>query len=50
LPFIGYAPGLVGVYQVNVTIPADWPTSTSYLDCYSGAHFSALYLPIAAAH
>ena len=36
LPFIGYAPGLVGVYQVNVKIPADWPTDTAYLDCYSG--------------
>jgi uncharacterized protein (TIGR03437 family) len=49
LPFIGYAPGLVGVYQVNVKIPADRPTNTSYLDCYSGGQISWLYLPVAAA-
>jgi uncharacterized protein (TIGR03437 family) len=49
LPFIGYAPGLVGVYQVNVKIPADWTTNTSYLDCYSGGQASTLNLPIAAA-
>ncbi|HEY4363614.1 MAG TPA: hypothetical protein VGN17_21795 [Bryobacteraceae bacterium] len=49
LPFIGYAPGLVGVYQVNIKIPADWPTSTPYLDCYSGGRITILNLPVAAA-
>jgi uncharacterized protein (TIGR03437 family) len=46
LPFIGYAPGLVGVYQVNVVIPSDWPAGTAVLDCYTGTASSALYLPV----
>jgi len=25
MPFIAYAPGLLGVYQVDLVIPADWP-------------------------
>ncbi|MBI2689216.1 MAG: hypothetical protein HYX27_23175 [Acidobacteria bacterium] len=33
LPFIAYAPGLLGVYQVDVTIPADWPSGWAYLHC-----------------
>jgi uncharacterized protein (TIGR03437 family) len=48
LPFIGYAPGLVGVYQVNVTIPAGWPAGMSLLDCYSGQQSSTQSLPIGA--
>ena len=48
LPFVGYAAGLVGAYQVNVTIPGDWPAGASYLDCYSGARYSSLNLPVGA--
>jgi uncharacterized protein (TIGR03437 family) len=48
LPFIGYAPGLVGVYQLNVTIPSDWPAGMSLLDCYSGQQSSTQSLPVGA--
>ena len=36
LPFIGYAPGMVGVYQADLTIPADWPAGISSVSCLSG--------------
>jgi uncharacterized protein (TIGR03437 family) len=49
LPFVGYAPALVGVYQVNVTIPSDWPAGLSDLNCYVGAVSSVMLLPVAAA-
>ncbi|MBY0506216.1 MAG: hypothetical protein K2X03_20025 [Bryobacteraceae bacterium] len=34
--FLGYAPGLVGVYQVEAEIPADWPAGEANLFCRSG--------------
>ena len=49
LPFVGYAPGLLGEYQVNVKIPADWPSGASLIDCYSGTQSSVLDLPIGGA-
>jgi uncharacterized protein (TIGR03437 family) len=33
LPFIAYAAGLVGVYQADVTIPADWPAGKQSIYC-----------------
>lgn len=36
LPFAAYAPGLVGVYQVDAVIPADWPAGQSSLTCAVG--------------
>lgn len=36
LPFVAYAPGLVGVYQVDAVIPADWPAGLAYLTCAVG--------------
>lgn len=28
VPFAGLAPGLIGIYQLNIQIPNDWPDST----------------------
>ena len=36
LPFAAYAPGLVGVYQVDAVIPGDWPAGPSTLTCAVG--------------
>lgn len=33
LPFVAYAPGLVGVYQVDATIPDDWPAGLHTITC-----------------
>jgi uncharacterized protein (TIGR03437 family) len=33
LPFVAYAPGLVGVYQVDATIPEDWPAGQQTISC-----------------
>jgi uncharacterized protein (TIGR03437 family) len=33
LPFIAYAPGLVGVYQVDITIPSNWPAGRALINC-----------------
>jgi uncharacterized protein (TIGR03437 family) len=48
VPFVGYAPGLVGFYQVNITIPIDWPAGPALLDCYSGAQSSTGTIPVGA--
>ena len=34
--FAGIAPGLVGIYQVDVTIPASYPSSLATLGCSQG--------------
>lgn len=33
LPFVAYAPGLVGLYQVDATIPEDWPAGQQTISC-----------------
>jgi uncharacterized protein (TIGR03437 family) len=33
IPYFAYAPGLLGVYQVDAVIPADWPIGQSQLTC-----------------
>jgi uncharacterized protein (TIGR03437 family) len=35
IPFLAYAPGLVGVYQADLTIPIDWPAGAFPLACDS---------------
>jgi uncharacterized protein (TIGR03437 family) len=42
LPFVAYAPGMIGVYQVDVTIPADWPAGEHLLTCESNVGFTTL--------
>lgn len=42
IPFIAYAPGLLGVYQVDLVIPTGWPAGPAALSCrlsdgYSGS-------------
>jgi uncharacterized protein (TIGR03437 family) len=34
VPFAGLSPGLIGVYHIDVTIPADWRSSRARLSCY----------------
>ncbi len=42
-----YAPNLIGVYQIDVEIPSDWPTGTAYVFCKGVSPFaSGGYLPI----
>ena len=36
IAFAGLAPGLGGLYQINVTLPANLPTGTAYLNVYVG--------------
>jgi uncharacterized protein (TIGR03437 family) len=40
LPFVGYAPGLIGVYQVDMTIPKNWPAGPSSIRCESSGRLS----------
>jgi uncharacterized protein (TIGR03437 family) len=47
MPFLAYAPGQIGIYQADITIPADWPNQTGLLICdINGAKTSA-WIPIA---
>ena len=46
LPFAAYAPGLVGVYQVDAIIPADWPAGPSTLTCAVGQNPPVSYANI----
>ena len=49
VPAQTYAPELIGVYQIDVEIPADWPTGTAYVFCKGASPFaSGGYVPIAA--
>jgi uncharacterized protein (TIGR03437 family) len=41
LPFVAYAPGLTGVYQVDMTIPADWPAGEAVVTCESNTPIGA---------
>jgi uncharacterized protein (TIGR03437 family) len=45
LPFIAYAPGLIGVYQVDMKIPPDWPAGRHFINC-EGAGYTggAIYI------
>jgi uncharacterized protein (TIGR03437 family) len=36
IPFAAYAPGLLGVYQIDAVVPADWPAGQSNLTCAVG--------------
>lgn len=38
LPFAAYAPGLLGVYQIDAVIPSDWPAGSSTLTCAAGSN------------
>ncbi|MEO8368617.1 MAG: hypothetical protein ABI806_05420 [Candidatus Solibacter sp.] len=49
IPFLAYAPGLVGVYQADIAIPADWPSGKAFLVCDSRGVAAVALLPIAAA-
>ncbi len=40
LPFVAYAPGLIGVYQVDMTIPKNWPAGPSSIRCESSGQLS----------
>jgi uncharacterized protein (TIGR03437 family) len=47
LPFVAYAPGLVGVYQIDLTIPEDWPAGLSRIDCYTNdRNRASSFLPV----
>ncbi|MDX2269094.1 MAG: hypothetical protein NW208_13375 [Bryobacter sp.] len=47
LPTIIYAPGLIGVYQIDVRIPADWPSGISNLICtHDNQNFTRARVPI----
>ncbi len=35
IPALIYAPGLIGAYQADLTIPADWPSGANQLRCRS---------------
>ena len=37
VPTVIYAPNLIGAYQIDVEIPADWPTGTSNVFCVGQA-------------
>ena len=50
IPFLAYAPGLVGVYQADIVIPADWPAGNALLICDSKGTATSGWLPIASAH
>lgn len=47
LPFVAYAPGLVGVYQVDMTIPPDWPAGRHLINC-EGAGYTASWIYVGA--
>lgn len=36
VPFAGLAGGSIGIYQIDVTVPADWSSPTAYLQCVMG--------------
>lgn len=43
IPFLGFAPGFAGVYQVDARIPANWPAGRSQLACTVGQNPPASY-------
>jgi uncharacterized protein (TIGR03437 family) len=48
LPFVAYAPGLAGFYQVDITIPPDWPAGMFQVACYSGTARTDGFLEVGA--
>ncbi len=48
LPFVAYAPGLAGFFQVDITIPPDWPAGTFQVACYSGTARTDGFLEVGA--
>lgn len=48
LPFVAYAPGLTGFYQVDITIPPDWPAGQFQVACYSGTARTDGFLEVGA--
>lgn len=46
LPFVAYAPGLVGVYQVDATIPEGWPAGLHAIRCQAGIRIAEGEIPI----
>ena len=47
IPFLAYASHLLGVYQIDLTIPSDWPSGVARLDCQAEGKSTFAYLPIA---
>jgi uncharacterized protein (TIGR03437 family) len=46
LPFVAYAPNLVGVYQVDVTLPDAWPSGWHRLRCEAAGVITEAVLPL----
>ena len=46
IPFLAYAPGLIGVYQADITIPLDWPAGWALLICDSKGAGTAGWVPV----
>jgi uncharacterized protein (TIGR03437 family) len=49
IPFLAYAPGLVGVYQADITIPAEWSAGNAILVCDSHGAVTSGWVPVGAA-
>lgn len=39
LPFVGLAGGAVGLYQIDLTVPDDWPEGVTFVRCSIGSFF-----------
>ncbi|MCU1238506.1 MAG: hypothetical protein JWP63_6473 [Candidatus Solibacter sp.] len=46
IPFLAYAPGLIGVYQADLIIPADWPAGNALLICDVKGAATSAWLPV----
>lgn len=47
LPFVAYAPGLIGAYQVDATIPEAWPAAgVQLIRCESGGLLTEALVPV----
>lgn len=46
LPFVAFAPGLIGVYQVDATIPDAWPSGLNRIRCEAGGRSGEGFVPI----
>jgi uncharacterized protein (TIGR03437 family) len=46
IPFLAYAPGLVGVYQADLTLPEGWPAGPSLLVCDSAGKSTSGWVQI----
>ncbi|MEO8596814.1 MAG: hypothetical protein ABI759_26075 [Candidatus Solibacter sp.] len=46
MPFLAYAPGMIGVYQADLTIPADFPAGPAILACDSNGVPTSAWLAV----